>query len=36
MEPTSEATRLEGEGGFKEYKGVGKLKSKKVIITGGE
>jgi len=36
MEPTSEATKLEGEGGFREYKGVGKLKSKKVIITGGD
>ncbi|RPA82991.1 NAD(P)-binding protein [Ascobolus immersus RN42] len=36
MAPTSESTKLEGKDGFKEYKGVGKLKGKKVIITGGD
>lgn len=36
MKPMSESTKLEAEGGFVEYKGVGKLKGKKVIITGGE
>ena len=36
MEPTSEATKLEGPGRFLEYKGVGKLRGKKVLITGGE
>jgi len=36
MAPTSESTKLEGEDGFKEYKGIGKLKGKKVIITGGD
>ncbi|KAI9885349.1 MAG: hypothetical protein M1823_002858 [Watsoniomyces obsoletus] len=36
MNPTSEATKLEGEGSFVEYKGVGKLRNKKVIITGGD
>ena len=36
MNPTSEATKLEGPGKFLEYTGVGKLRKKKVIITGGE
>ncbi|KAH8914133.1 NAD(P)-binding protein [Atractiella rhizophila] len=36
MNPTSESSKLEGEGGFVEYQGVGKLKNKKVIITGGD
>jgi hypothetical protein len=36
MAPTSEATKLEGDGRFVEYKGVGKLREKKVFITGGE
>ncbi|SLM40006.1 oxidoreductase [Lasallia pustulata] len=36
MEPTSEATKLEGPGRFLEYEGVGKLKGKKVLITGGD
>lgn len=36
MGPTSESTKLEGENEFQEYKGVGKLKGKKAIITGGE
>ena len=36
MAPTSEATKLEGDSGFAEYKGAGKLKGKKALITGGE
>lgn len=36
MAPTSEATKLEGEGGFVEYVGCNKLKDKKALITGGE
>lgn len=36
MNPTSESTKLEGPGKFLEYTGVGKLRKKKVIITGGE
>ena len=36
MNPTSEATKLEGANGFVDYKGVGKLRGKKVLITGGE
>ncbi|WEW58018.1 hypothetical protein PRK78_003485 [Emydomyces testavorans] len=36
MEPTSESTRLEAEGGFVEYVGSNKLKDKKVLITGGD
>ena len=36
LEPTSESTALEGEGGFQEYKAAGKLKGKKALITGGE
>lgn len=36
MAPTSEATKLESEGGFVEYVGCNKLKDKKALITGGE
>lgn len=36
MMPPSESTRLESEGEFIEYVGSGKLKDKKVLITGGE
>ena len=36
MNPSSEATKLEGKGGFREYTGVGKLRNKKALITGGE
>ena len=36
MKPTSEPTKLEAAGGLKEYKGAGKLKDKKMIITSGE
>ncbi|EEP76153.1 hypothetical protein UREG_01002 [Uncinocarpus reesii 1704] len=36
MTPTSESTKLESEGGFVEYVGSGKLKDKKVLITGGD
>ncbi|PGH18795.1 hypothetical protein AJ79_00208 [Helicocarpus griseus UAMH5409] len=36
MAPQSEATRLEAEGKFVEYVGSGKLKDKKVLITGGD
>lgn len=36
MKPASESTKLEAEGRLKEYKGAGRLKDKKVIITGGE
>lgn len=36
MAPTSESTKLEGPDGLREYKGVGKLRGKKVIITGGD
>lgn len=36
MQPSSESTRLEGPGQFRGYAGVGKLRDKKVIITGGE
>lgn len=36
MKPTSESTALEGSEGFVEYVGSGKLKNKKVLITGGE
>lgn len=36
MDPTSESTKLEGDGRFVEYKGVGKLTGRKVLITGGE
>ena len=36
MQPPSESTKFEGDGGFIEYKGADKLKDKKVLITGGE
>ena len=36
MLPASESTKLEGEGTFVEYTGSGKLKDKKVLVTGGE
>lgn len=36
MVPPSEPTKLESEGEFIEYVGSGKLKDKKVLITGGE
>ncbi|PGH06039.1 hypothetical protein GX51_02630 [Blastomyces parvus] len=36
MKPQSESTRLESEGRFVEYVGSGKLKGKKVLITGGD
>lgn len=36
MQPPSESTRFEGENGFVEYIGTGKLQDKKVLITGGE
>lgn len=36
MNPTSEATKLEGPGKFYEYMGVGKLRNYKALITGGE
>ncbi|KAI9877090.1 MAG: hypothetical protein M1830_004836 [Pleopsidium flavum] len=36
MNPTSEATKLEGATRFHEYTGVGKLRNKKVLITGGD
>lgn len=36
MQPPSEATKLEAGGQFIEYVGCGKLKDKKVLITGGE
>lgn len=36
MSPASESTMLEGEGSFIDFVGSGKLKDKKVIITGGE
>lgn len=36
MNPTSEATKLEGPGKFYEYTGVGKLRNYKALITGGE
>jgi hypothetical protein len=32
----SESSKLEGEGDFVEYVGSGKLKGKKVLITGRE
>lgn len=32
----SEPSKLEGEGHFVEYTGTGKLKDKKIIVTGGE
>lgn len=36
MQPASESTKLEYDGDFVEYVGSGKLKDKKVLITGGE
>ena len=36
MAPPSEPTKLESYNGFVEYKGSGKLKGKKAIVTGGE
>ncbi|KAL2001752.1 hypothetical protein VTN02DRAFT_1306 [Thermoascus thermophilus] len=36
MMPPSEPTKLESEGEFIEYVGSGKLKDKKVLITGGD
>lgn len=36
MEPPSESTKLESSGETIEYVGSGKLKDKKVLITGGE
>ena len=36
MAPSSEATKLESSRTFVEYVGSGKLKDKKVLITGGE
>lgn len=36
MAPPSESTKLESSGGLIEYVGSGKLKDKKVLITGGE
>ncbi|KAF4266608.1 hypothetical protein CNMCM8057_000176 [Aspergillus fumigatus] len=36
MVPPSEATKLESKGHFVEYVGSGKLKDKKVLITGGD
>ena len=36
MAPSSEPTLLESEGQLREYKGVKKLRGKKVVITGGE
>ena len=36
MGPTSESTKLETPAGVQEYIGVGKLRGKKAIITGGD
>ncbi|KAF1809857.1 NAD(P)-binding protein [Eremomyces bilateralis CBS 781.70] len=36
MQPKSEPTALEGEGGFVEYAAAGKLKGNKILITGGD
>jgi len=36
LEPPSESTKLESDEGFVEYVGAGKLRNKKVLITGGE
>lgn len=36
MQPPSESTRFEEAGRFVEYVGTGKLRDKKVLITGGE
>ncbi|KAJ5129922.1 uncharacterized protein N7515_005961 [Penicillium bovifimosum] len=36
MQPPSEVSRLQGSEGLVEYVGAGKLKNKKVLITGGD
>lgn len=36
MQPPSESTKFEEADQFVEYVGTGKLRDKKVIITGGE
>lgn len=36
MQPSSESTKLEGEGQAYEYKAAGKLKGCKTLVTGGE
>ncbi|PHH85316.1 hypothetical protein CDD83_611 [Cordyceps sp. RAO-2017] len=36
LHPTSEATKLEGKGGFHEYRAAGKLSGSKALITGGD
>lgn len=36
MKPASVSTKLETSEGLVEYVGSGKLKDKKVLITGGE
>jgi len=36
MKPSSESTKLEGDGEFIEYQAAGKLKGKKALITGGD
>ncbi|KAI9837002.1 MAG: hypothetical protein M1819_000651 [Sarea resinae] len=36
LDPTSEPTKLEGDGQFFEYKGVGKLRKRNALITGGD
>ncbi|KAJ5550345.1 hypothetical protein N7461_005043 [Penicillium sp. DV-2018c] len=36
MQPPSEVSRLQGSEGLQEYVGAGKLKNKKVLITGGD
>lgn len=36
MSPASESKMLEGEGSFIDFVGSGRLKDKKVIVTGGE
>lgn len=36
MEPSSESTKLEGDGKTYEYLAAGKLKGCKSLITGGE
>ncbi|KAI9714562.1 MAG: hypothetical protein M1812_006367 [Candelaria pacifica] len=36
LNPSTEATKLEGDGAFVQYKGVGKLNGKSALITGGD
>lgn len=36
MQPTSEATKLEGKDRFHEYRAADKLRGTKALITGGE